>query len=65
MSTILGSSETLGHTPSNIYYTCTDAEDISIEFNPTFNGQTPNDIGLRMLMGPTIWDMADHRLDKA
>eukprot|EP00971_Amphidinium_carterae_P178843 3547186-Amphidinium_carterae.1 len=39
-------------THSNIYYKI--AEDMSIGFNPLYNGQTLRDIAIRQLMGPTI-----------
>eukprot|EP00971_Amphidinium_carterae_P260208 5162514-Amphidinium_carterae.2 len=46
-------------TRSNIYYRR--AEDISIEFSPTFNGHRANDIALHSLMAPTIgtWQITD------
>eukprot|EP00971_Amphidinium_carterae_P159614 3164479-Amphidinium_carterae.2 len=58
-ATHLGNSGTLGGTHSSIYYGR--AEDSSIEFNPTFNGQRANDIQLRTMMRPTIgtWQISD------
>eukprot|EP00971_Amphidinium_carterae_P247103 4907493-Amphidinium_carterae.1 len=41
MPHILGNNDTLGGTRSNIYHRR--AEDISIKFNPTFNGQRANE----------------------
>eukprot|EP00971_Amphidinium_carterae_P099491 1968182-Amphidinium_carterae.2 len=50
---------TVALTFSNIYYR--HAEVISIEFNPSFNGQRATDIMLGQLMGPTIdtWRLTD------
>eukprot|EP00971_Amphidinium_carterae_P071631 1416634-Amphidinium_carterae.1 len=66
MPQILGNSGTMGRTFNSIFYRC--AENISIEFNATFNGQWANDIHLRNLFGPTIgtwqitdWTKADNR----
>eukprot|EP00971_Amphidinium_carterae_P041451 813935-Amphidinium_carterae.3 len=57
MPQILRNSGTMGQTFSSIYYRC--AGDISIEFNPTFNGQRANDAHLRNLFGPTIGTWLD------
>eukprot|EP00971_Amphidinium_carterae_P181449 3599836-Amphidinium_carterae.3 len=56
---ILGNSDYGGHTHSNIYSniyyrSLRRAEDVSIEFNPLYNGQTPRDIEIRQPLGPTI-----------
>eukprot|EP00971_Amphidinium_carterae_P266910 5294337-Amphidinium_carterae.4 len=49
MPHILGNSDYDGHTLSNTYYRR--AEDVSIEFNPLYNDQTPRDIEIRQLLG--------------
>eukprot|EP00971_Amphidinium_carterae_P127773 2531197-Amphidinium_carterae.2 len=52
------------HAHSSIYFRR--AEDISIEFNPVYNGQDPISLNFGDLMGPTIgvWNMEDwHRID--
>eukprot|EP00971_Amphidinium_carterae_P061143 1210218-Amphidinium_carterae.1 len=61
---ILTNSQHRGHAHSSIYFRR--AEEISIEFNPVYNGQDPISLNFNELMGPTIGvrNMEDwHRID--
>eukprot|EP00971_Amphidinium_carterae_P198163 3932832-Amphidinium_carterae.1 len=60
---IMTSSHHRGQAHSSIYFRR--AEDISIEFNPVYNGKEAQPLNFRELMGPTIgvWTMESwHRI---
>eukprot|EP00971_Amphidinium_carterae_P351069 6491895-Amphidinium_carterae.1 len=61
---ILTNSHHRGQAQSSIYFRR--AEDVSIEFNPVYNGQEAQSLNFRVLMGRPIgvWTMEDwHRID--
>eukprot|EP00971_Amphidinium_carterae_P319296 6346228-Amphidinium_carterae.1 len=64
INNILANSHARANAHSSVYFRR--AEDVSIEFNPVFNGQDPMNLNFRELLGRPIevWTMDDwHRID--
>eukprot|EP00971_Amphidinium_carterae_P045144 888355-Amphidinium_carterae.1 len=64
INNVLANSHAQANAHSSVYFRR--AEDVSLEFNPVFNGQDPMNLHLQALMGRPIgvWKMDDwHRID--